>query len=568
MRKLLPLFVWLVLITPTVLVLLTGTAQAQGHYRVFVANTVGDSLSVIDTDTNFQTASIPVGDLPRDVAAMSDGSRVYVGDVESNTVSVIDGLTLTVTANISVPTPQFLAISPDNSRVWVVSQANSEIWVIDTSSNTVVGAIPVASAFGIAVNPSGTFVYVTNQGLHTVSVIDTNSLVVVATVPTGPPSEMHPTGIAVNPQGTRVYVTNTSDNSVAVIDAATNTLIDRVASPYPTADLWGITVNPTGTLVFAVASNGFIDILDAATNSFVGTIAVGHDPRDVAFSPDGLRMYVTNHTDDTVSIIDTTTNSVVSTVSVGVRPWGVIITPIPNNTLAGTNVSVQTNSATLTFSNVTASGTTTVTSIDAATAGQIPGGFAVSELLAYQIETTATFTGTITMAFVIAGPISETDFDSLVILHNENGILTDVTTISPPRNYATRTIYAVTNSLSPFYLVRTAQHIVALFDQTRAYKQGSTIPIKIKSVNNDNVNLSSGTIVATVRSLVLVGGNVSSTVVDPGNSNPDHNFRYDSSLGGYIFNLSSKGLASGTYVLSFYIGTDHTFFYTVRVEIK
>ena len=39
---------------------------------------------------------------------------------------------------------------------------------------------------------------------------------------------------------------------------------------------------------------------------------------------------------------------------------------------------------------------------------------------------------------------------------------------------------------------------------------------------------------------------------------PDSNFRYDASLAGYIFNLSTKPLSTGTWVLSFTVGADPT----------
>jgi hypothetical protein len=48
--------------------------------------------------------------------------------------------------------------------------------------------------------------------------------------------------------------------------------------------------------------------------------------------------------------------------------------------------------------------------------------------------------------------------------------------------------------------------------------------------------------------------------------------RYDSTLGGsgggYIFNLSTRRLAPGQYVLSFYVGSERSFFYTVKFEVK
>ena len=70
----------------------------------------------------------------------------------------------------------------------------------------------------------------------------------------------------------------------------------------------------------------------------------------------------------------------------------------------------------------------------------------------------------------------------------------------------------------------------------------------------------------------MMSGSTSLPVVDSGNSNPDNAFRYDSTLGGvgggYIFNLSTKGLVPGQYVLSFYVGSDRSFFYTVRFEVR
>jgi probable HAF family extracellular repeat protein len=245
-----------------------------------------------------------------------------------------------------------------------------------------------------------------------------------------------------------------------------------------------------------------------------------------------------------------------------------ILSPEGAFTAPGTNVTVHSGSNTLTFSDVTVPGNTIVSSIEASTIGDVPGGFAVSEAVAYQITTTATYSGPITIALSVPDPITEADFDSLIVLHNENGVLVDVTATSLPRNYATRTIYAVTNSLSPFYLVRTTQHIAPMFDTAKAYKRGRTIPIKLRLMSSANTNLSSPSRALTARNLLLTGGNTTSSMVDPGNANPDSNFRYDASLGGYIFNLSTNELSPGTYVLSLYAGPIRSFFYTIRFEVK
>src|SRR5262249_44365402 len=104
-------------------------------------------------------------------------------------------------------------------------------------------------------------------------------------------------------------------------------------------------------------------------------------------------------------------------------------------TPVGTNTTVTVNNTTLTFDDVTTGGTTTVTPIDPASVGQVPGGFSVSESVAYEIATTAMFTGSVTIAFKVPGPISQDDFNNLAILHNVNGTLVDVTASTPPRDY-------------------------------------------------------------------------------------------------------------------------------------
>ncbi|MDX3853666.1 Ig-like domain repeat protein, partial [Streptomyces sp. AK02-01A] len=57
------------------------------------------------------------------------------------------------------------------------------------------------------------------------------------------------------------------------------------------------------------------------------TVPVGNFPTDVAITPDGLRAYVANSGDNTVSVIDTVTNTVTATIPVGSAPFGVVVTP-------------------------------------------------------------------------------------------------------------------------------------------------------------------------------------------------------------------------------------------------
>ncbi|WP_285509660.1 IPT/TIG domain-containing protein, partial [Streptomyces sp. NBRC 13847] len=68
-----------------------------------------------------------------------------------------------------------------------------------------------------------------------------------------------------------------------------------------------------------------VSVIDTATNSVIGTIAVGQGPTGVAVSPDGTRAYTTNSDSNTVSVIDTATNTVLDTITGITSPRDVAI---------------------------------------------------------------------------------------------------------------------------------------------------------------------------------------------------------------------------------------------------
>jgi hypothetical protein len=131
-----------------------------------------------------------------------------------------------------------------------------------------------------------------------------------------------------------------------------------------------------------------------------------------------------------------------------------------------------------------------------------------------------------------------------------------VTSTSPPVDPG---YYTVTASFagSANYLPASATATImiaydarTLTDLSRAFNAGRTIPIKIQLLDSSGNNLSSSGIDLTAVRLERVNADGSVTQVtlqDAGNANPGNLFRYDASLDGYIFNLSTRGLGAGTY---------------------
>ncbi|MEU9480463.1 beta-propeller fold lactonase family protein [Streptomyces sp. NPDC048191] len=295
----------------------TPAAAQAGRSLAYVTNFGADTVSVVDTATNTVIGQpITVGDAPVGVAVSPNGTRVYVANSGSNTVSVISTATNTVIGQpITVGTsPAGLAVSPDNSRVYVANSGSNNVSVIDTATNTVIGQPITVGAFpqNVAFGPDGTRLYVTNTGSNNVSVIDTT---------TNPPHVLSSISVGVgpwdvaavaSPGGTTVlYVSNSGSNNVSVIDTTLGPVatipVGRQPRGLAVATIaFGIRVYVTD---FADATVSVIQTNAGHPPTRIATLPVGRQPQGAAVTPDNTRVYVTNTISSTVSVIDNTTTA-------------------------------------------------------------------------------------------------------------------------------------------------------------------------------------------------------------------------------------------------------------------
>jgi hypothetical protein len=109
-----------------------------------------------------------------------------------------------------------------------------------------------------------------------------------------------------------------------------------------------------------------------------------------------------------------------------------------------------------------------------------------------------------------------------------------------------------------------------LYDPTKPAKSGSTIPIKLQLCDAKSNDVSAADVVVHATNLIQTSTNRALTVVNVGSAYSDGDFRYDPGLGlagGYILNLKTTGLTTGTYGLVFVAGNDpttHVAYFQVR----
>lgn len=107
------------------------------------------------------------------------------------------------------------------------------------------------------------------------------------------------------------------------------------------------------------------------------------------------------------------------------------------------------------------------------------------------------------------------------------------------------------------------------YDEGKAYKSGSTIPVKLQLCDAGGVNLSSASVTLTALGTEKLSDYAPGQLEDAGNANPDDNFRFTQfdGAGGYVFNLKTTGYVTGTYVLLFRAAGDPTA-HATKFQIK
>jgi len=385
-----------------VIATISATPVSVGY--AYVANSISNDLSVINTTTNSIVATIPVGQTPTSVTVSPDGTRVYVTNQRANTISVINTATNFVISTITVAafSPTSVAVSPDGKELYVVNLNSNNVLVFSTVTNTVLATIGVGGyPVGIVVSPNGSMVYVANSS-NTISVIDASTEQVKTTIPVG----NSPYGIAISPDGNTVYVAMSGANNVTLINTNTNMVTGTIPVGSNPA---GVTVSPNGNYVYVSnQTSNSVSVINTSTNKVVYTIPVGLNPLGLSFSPDGSMVYVANEDANTVSIINTATNTVTATVNVGSYPislgnfvtGGTGCSGISVNftiTVNPTVLSVITAAGTLSPLN-TIYGTSSPSAIFTVSGTNMTAGILVSPPLGFEVSTDdITFSSTVTV---------------------------------------------------------------------------------------------------------------------------------------------------------------------------
>jgi len=313
-----------ILLSLLVLSLAAASAAVAAPFA-FVSNQSSGTVSMIDAGAGAACLSgsppcvvetLNVGLSPAGVAVNREGTRAYVANQGSGTVSVIDVRSRRVVDSISVGAgtqPWGVAVSATDGKVYVTISGG--IAVIDVNNSNRVSTIPVGGVLnGIAVVGSRAFVSDGNNG--NVVMIDGTS--VLATFSLG--NNSAPFGVVADPDRQRVYVVHLAElpTRMDLVVSAFNTtnltrdgvtVIESDTAAFPQ----GVAVSPDGALLYVVKdtpNEGGLIVATIATGDIAPPVSVGASPVGVATNlPAGTHVFVGNLVDRNVSVIGTTVDA-------------------------------------------------------------------------------------------------------------------------------------------------------------------------------------------------------------------------------------------------------------------
>jgi PQQ-dependent catabolism-associated beta-propeller protein len=312
------------------LVLALLAASAAGAETVYVSNEQDNTISVIDGGTLAVTATIPVGRRPRGIALSPDKSQLYVAVGDDNRIDVVDlASRKVVDALPSGEDPELFVVHPDGKRLFVANENDNLVSVLDLEAKRVIEEIQVGvEPEGMAVSPDGRLVVCTSETTSMAHFIDAKTYEVVDNVLV----DTRPRMAAFTADGKQVWVSSELRGTVTVMGAEHRGVEAIIEFPVPgvprdLVQAVGIALARDGRGYVALGPANRVAEIDAKSFRVLRYYLVGQRVWHIALSADEKRLYAANGGSGDVTVIDLLRQEPVKSIPVGRSPWGVVVAP-------------------------------------------------------------------------------------------------------------------------------------------------------------------------------------------------------------------------------------------------
>jgi len=298
-------------------------------YRIYVPNSGGSTVTVIDPATYRVIGSYWAGLNPQHVVPGYDLHTLYVTNDLGNSLTPVSPATgRRAGPNIAVSDPYNMYFTPDGRYAIVVAEARQELDFRDPHTFALARRVKVdcAGVDHIDFAANGAYLIATCEYSGRLVRVDLHTLKVAGylDLPGSAPQD-----IKLDPAGRTFYVADKNRAGVWMIDAATFWAAGFLPTGpdahglYPSRDARDLYVTNRGI--------GSVTVISFATKKIVKTwwIPGGGSPDMGGVSPDGRVLWVSGRYNGVVYAISTVTGHLLAEIPVGPQPHGLCVWPQP-----------------------------------------------------------------------------------------------------------------------------------------------------------------------------------------------------------------------------------------------
>jgi YVTN family beta-propeller protein len=314
---------------------------AADPYRIYVPNSLSDTVTEINPRTYKIIRTFPVGDQPNHTTPAWNGSVLWVNNTNGNSLTPISPRTGKPGKPVGVADPYNLYFTPDGKYALVMAEALNRVDFRNPRTMRLVHSMPVPcqGVNHLDFTADGRYAVASCEFSGQVMWIDMRARKVLKTIRLGMPmsSPMTPPGpgysmpqdVRLSANGKIFYVADMAANGVWMINART---FKKTGFIHTGAGTHGFMVSRNGRYLYiSNRGEGSISVLDFATNKIVHKwwIPGGGSPDMGGVSPDGKVMWWSGRYNGVVYAMSTANGKLLARITVGAGPHGLCVFPQP-----------------------------------------------------------------------------------------------------------------------------------------------------------------------------------------------------------------------------------------------
>ncbi len=240
-------------------------------------------------------------------------ARVYVPNTMSNSVDVIDQASMTVVDHYAVgQLPQHVTPSYDLKTLWVDNDLGNSLTPVSPQTGRPTGpAIPVRDPYNLYFTPDGRYAIVVAEQLQRLDFRDPHTMALrhSLSLPSCPGLDH----MDFSAQGQFLYASCEFGGAMIEVDVARQRLVSTLRLGNGVASPQDVKLSPDGRVIYSAdqAAGGLWEI-DPYTFRVIGFLPTGAGAHGLYPSRDARNMYVTNRAEGSVSVVSFATRHVIA----------------------------------------------------------------------------------------------------------------------------------------------------------------------------------------------------------------------------------------------------------------